>query len=398
MLEGKNIVLCVTGGIAAYKACELTRLYVKNGAKVRVAMTRHACQFVNPKTFETLTGSQVYMDMFEHTWEIDHISLAKFADVCVIAPATANILAKLASGIADDLVSTALLAMNCPILFAPAMNSNMWFNAATQANVSTLRQRGINIVGPESGQLACGDSDAGRMSEPQDIYNATAQILNSKKDLAGLKILVTAGPTREMLDPVRFLTNRSTGKMGYAISEAAVARGAEVELVSGPVSIPAPYGANIHEIISTQELFETVVSLYESCDVVIQAAAPADFTPKTFSKSKIKKNGEGMTLELKQTQDVAKYIGERKRDGQIFVAFAAETENDHDKADKKRRSKHADLIVLNDVTKPGAGFAGDTNIITIIGDGMRREYPLMSKRDAADAILDAVAALKSGRK
>ena len=398
MLEGKNIVLCVTGGIAAYKACELTRLYVKNGAKVRVAMTGHACQFVNPKTFETLTGSQVYTDIFEHTWEIDHISLAKFADVCVIAPATANIIAKLASGIADDLVSTALLAMNCPILFAPAMNSNMWFNAATQANVSTLRQRGINIVGPESGQLACGDSDAGRMSEPQDIYNATAQILNSKKDLAGLKILVTAGPTREMLDPVRFLTNRSTGKMGYAISEAAVARGAEVELVSGPVSIPAPQGANVHDIISTQDLFETVISLYESCDVVIQAAAPADFTPKAFSKSKIKKNGEGMTLELKQTQDVAKYIGERKRDGQIFVAFAAETESDTDKADKKRRSKNADLIVLNDVTKPGAGFAGDTNIITIIGDGMRREYPLMSKRDAADAILDAVAALISGRK
>ncbi|MBR4428347.1 MAG: bifunctional phosphopantothenoylcysteine decarboxylase/phosphopantothenate--cysteine ligase CoaBC [Clostridia bacterium] len=382
----------------AYKACELTRLYVKNGAKVRVAMTKHACQFVNPKTFETLTGSQVYTDIFEHTWEIDHISLAKFADVCVIAPATANIIAKLASGIADDLVSTALLAMNCPILFAPAMNSNMWFNAATQANVSTLRQRSINIVGPESGQLACGDSDAGRMSEPQDIYNATAQILNSKKDLAGLKILVTAGPTREMLDPVRFLTNRSTGKMGYAISEAAVARGAEVELVSGPVSIPAPQGANVHDIISTQDLFETVISLYESCDVVIQAAAPADFTPKAFSKSKIKKNGEGMALEFKQTQDVAKYIGERKREGQIFVAFAAETENDPDKADKKRRSKHADLIVLNDVTKPGAGFAGDTNIITIIGDGMRREYPLMSKRDAADAILDAVAALISGRK
>ena len=398
MLEGKNIVLCVTGGIAAYKACELTRLFVKNGARVRVAMTKHACQFVNPKTFETLIGSQVYTDMFEHAWEIDHISLAKFADVCVIAPATANILAKLASGIADDLVSTALLAMNCPILFAPAMNTNMWFNAATQANVSTLRQRGINIVGPESGQLACGDSDAGRMSEPQDIYNATAQILNSKKDLAGLKILVTAGPTREMLDPVRFLTNRSTGKMGYAISEAAVARGAEVKLVSGPVSIPAPYGANVHDIISTQDLFETVISLYENCDVVIQAAAPADFTPKAFSKSKIKKNGEGMTLELKQTQDVAKYIGERKRDGQIFVAFAAETENDLDKADKKRRSKHADLIVLNDVTKSGAGFAGDTNIITIIGDGMRREYPLMSKRDAADAILDAVAALISGRK
>ena len=398
MLEGKNIVLCVTGGIAAYKACELTRLYVKNGAKVRVAMTGHACQFVNPTTIETLIGSQVYTDMFEHAWEIDHISLAKFADVCVIAPATANILAKLASGIADDLVSTALLAMNCPILFAPAMNTNMWFNAATQANVSTLRQRSINIVGPESGQLACGDSDAGRMSEPQDIYNATAQILNSKKDLAGLKILVTAGPTREMLDPVRFLTNRSTGKMGYAISEAAVARGAEVELVSGPVSIPAPQGANVHDIISTQDLFETVISLYESCDVVIQAAAPADFTPKAFSKSKIKKNGEGMALEFKQTQDVAKYIGERKREGQIFVAFAAETENDPDKADKKRRSKHADLIVLNDVTKPGAGFAGDTNIITIIGDGMCREYPLMSKRDAADAILDAVAALKSGRK
>lgn len=398
MLEGKNIVLCVTGGIAAYKACELVRLYVKNGAKVRVAMTKHACQFINPKTFETLTGSQVYTDMFERTWEINHISLAKFADVCVIAPATANIIAKFCSGIADDLVSTTLLAMSCPVLFAPAMNTNMWLNAATQANVATLRQRGIHFVGPESGQLACGDTDAGRMSEPVAIYEATQRILCAKKDLAGLKVLVTAGPTREMLDPVRFLTNRSSGKMGYAICEAAVSRGADVELVSGPVSLKAPAGANVHDIVSTQDLFETVTSIYESCDVVIQAAAPADFTPKAFSESKIKKNGKGMTLELTSTPDVAKYIGERKREGQIFVAFAAETDASPEKADEKRRKKNADLIVLNDVTKPGAGFAGDTNIITVIGEGFCREYPLMSKRDAADAILDAVMAIKSGKK
>jgi phosphopantothenoylcysteine decarboxylase/phosphopantothenate--cysteine ligase len=398
MLEGKNIVLCVTGGIAAYKACELVRLYVKNGAKVRVAMTKSACQFINPKTFETLTGSQVYTDMFERTWEIEHISLAKFADVCVVAPATANIMAKYSSGIADDIVSTALLAMSCPVLIAPAMNTNMWFNAATQANVSTLSQRGIHFVGPESGQLACGDTDAGRMSEPNDIYEATQRILCYKKDLEGIRILVTAGPTREMLDPVRFLTNRSSGKMGYAICEAAVSRGADVELVSGPVSLKAPVGANIHSIISTQDLFDTVTSLYESCDVVIQAAAPADFTPKSFSKSKIKKNGQGMTLELTATPDVAKYIGERKRERQIFVAFAAETDASPEKADQKRRKKNADLIVLNDVTQPGAGFAGDTNIITIIGEGFCREYPLMSKRDAADTILDAVIALKTGSK
>ena len=212
MLEGQSIVLCVTGGIAAYKACELARLYVKSGAKVRVAMTKNACQFINPNTFETLTGNRVYTDMFERSWEIDHISLAKFADVCVVAPATANIIAKHCSGIADDLVSTALLAMNCPLLFAPAMNTNMWFNAATQANVSELKRRGIRFVGPESGQLACGDVDAGRMSEPEDIFNATERILFGKNDLKGLKILVTAGPTREMLDPVRFLTNRSSGK------------------------------------------------------------------------------------------------------------------------------------------------------------------------------------------
>ncbi|MCR4620655.1 MAG: bifunctional phosphopantothenoylcysteine decarboxylase/phosphopantothenate--cysteine ligase CoaBC [Clostridiales bacterium] len=398
MLKGKKIVLCVSGGIAAYKACELTRLYVKNGADVRVAMTKNACQFITPQTFETLTGNRVYTDMFEHAWEINHISLARFADICVVAPATANIIAKLSSGIADEIVSTALLAMNCPVLLAPAMNTNMWLNPATQANVDTLKRRQIHFVGPESGQLACGDIDAGRMSEPSAIYDATVSILKSRHDLAGLKILVTAGPTREMLDPVRFLSNRSSGKMGYAISEAALARGAQVELVSGPVSIPAPHGVRLHNIVSTQDLFETVTSLFEECDVVIQAAAPADYTPKSFSKSKIKKNGTGMTLELESTPDVAKFIGERKRTGQVFVAFAAETDATPEQADKKRISKNADLIVLNDVTKPGAGFAVDTNIVTLIGDGIKHEYPLMSKRDVADAILDAVIALKNNAK
>lgn len=390
MLNGKHVVLGITGGIAVYKICELTRLLTKAGAEVRVVMTGNAAKFVTPLTFETLTHNRVCLDTFEHTWEIEHISLAKFADILVIAPATANIMAKLRAGIGDDLLSTTFLAVNCPVLIAPAMNTNMWKNAATQENAEVLRSRGVSFVGPAAGSLACGDADVGRMSEPEEILSAIEKILNPVRDLEGRRILVTAGPTREMLDPVRFLSNRSTGRMGYAICEAARDRGATVELVTGPVDLKAPEGINVTRITSTQDMYRAVTELAKVCDAVIQAAAPADFTPESVAEQKIKKHGENMTLTLVPTPDIAKALGAAKRPGQVLVAFAAETENTFENAQAKRVKKNADFIVLNDVTKPGAGFGTETNIVTIIDENGASEYPLMSKREVADCILDRV--------
>ncbi len=390
MLTGKNVVVGVTGGIAAYKTCELTRLFVKAGASVRVVMTEHAKEFVTPLTFETLTGNQVYSDNFTRAWEIGHISLQNFADLTVIAPATANIIGKMASGIADDLLSTTVMAMTTPVLIAPAMNSGMWRNKATQANMETLIARGIRTVGPGSGDLACGISDVGRMAEPIEIFEKAKEILLAKRDFEGKTVLVTAGPTREKLDPVRFLTNRSTGKMGYAIAEAARDRGAKVELVTGPVNLSAPSGVNVTRVESTMDMFNAVTEIARRADVVIQAAAPADFTPETVKDQKIKKTGGNMTLTLVSTPDIAKYLGGVKREGQVLVAFAAETENVTENAQGKRLRKNADLIVANDVTRPGAGFGVDTNVVTVLSEEGMTEYPQMSKRDVADKILDHV--------
>lgn len=390
MESGKHIVLGITGGIAVYKACELVRLMVKNGCEVRVVMTENAAKFVSPLTFETLTGNRVYTDTFDRTREIGHISLSKFADLCVVAPATANLMAKCACGLADDLLSTTLLAMKCPVLIAPAMNTAMWVNPATQANCETLKKRGFYFVGPESGSLACGDTDVGRMSEPETILSAAEKILTPKRDYEGLNVLVTAGPTREMLDPVRYLTNRSTGRMGYAIAQAARDRGAKVTLVSGPVELKKPGDVETVDILSTKDLLAAMLQRFEDADVVIQSAAPADFTPEKFRDQKIKKDGEGMTLKLAPTPDVAKTLGERKKANQTLVVFAAETDADIEKANEKRKRKNADLIVLNDVTRPGAGFAGDTNIVTIISENQKKDYPLLSKREVADIILDQI--------
>ena len=397
MLKGKKIVLAVTGGIAAYKACELARLMIRCGAEVRAAMTDNARKFITPLTMETLTGNRVAVDTFEHAWEIEHISLAKFADIMIIAPATANIIGKLANGIADDIVSTCAMAMPCPILIAPAMNTVMWRSAANQANIETLKKRGFHFVGPQRGYLACGDEDIGRMSEPEEIVETASALLCEKRDLAGKTVLVTAGPTREMIDPVRFITNRSTGRMGYAICEAARDRGANVELVTGPTEIKKPFGVHVHNVISTQDMFDCVTDIAKSADIVIQAAAPADFTAAHASEQKIKKTGKGMTLNLINTPDIAKTIGAEKRSEQIFVAFAAETEAFVQNADEKRRRKNADLIVLNDVTKPGAGFGTETNIVTFISEDMVKELPLMSKRDVADAILDEALCIEKER-
>ncbi|MBQ6348763.1 MAG: bifunctional phosphopantothenoylcysteine decarboxylase/phosphopantothenate--cysteine ligase CoaBC [Clostridia bacterium] len=390
MLKDKHIVLGVTGGIAAYKACDLVSRLKKQGAQVRVVLTANAAKFVPPLTFETLSGNPVVTDTFEPRKSLEHISLAKWADVYVIAPASANCLAKLANGIADDLLSTTALAMTAPLLIAPAMNANMWRHPATQANFKTLVDRGAKSVGPMSGHLACGDDDVGRMAEPEQIVAALDALLNPRRDHEGRRVLVTAGPTVERIDPVRYITNRSTGKMGYAIAEAARDRGGEVVLVSGPVNLAAPAGIEIVKIESSAELCASVLARSDWADVVIQAAAPADFTPAQVSDSKIKKTGEGMVLTLKNTTDIARTLGERKRQGQVLVAFAAETDRVLENAKGKLTKKNADLIVANDVTREGAGFGVDTNAVTLVSREDERALPLMSKRAVADAILDRV--------
>lgn len=393
MLKDRRIVLGVSGGIAAYKACDLVSRLKKRGAQVRVVLTAHACQFVPPLTFETLSGNPAYTDAFDRKFEIEHVALAKWADAVVVAPATANIMAKMAAGIADELLSTTLLAATAPVLIAPAMNTAMWKNPATQVNLETLRGRGARFVGPESGALACGDSDVGRMSEPAQIVEALEALLGEKRDFEGRTVMVTAGPTVERIDPVRFITNRSTGKMGYAIAEAAAARGARVTLVSGPVRLDVPRGVERVSVESSAQLCEAVLSRADAADAVIQAAAPADFTPETVADRKIKKTGGEMVLRLKPTTDIAAELGARKRPGQVLVAFAAETDNMLENARGKLARKNADLVVANDVTRPGAGFGVDTNIVTLVTADDVQALPQMTKRQVADAILDRVRAL-----
>ena len=390
MLTGKRIVVGVTGGIAVYKACDLVSRLKKRGAEVRVVLTEHACQFMPPLTFETLSQNQAYVDCFDRKFQIGHVSLAKWADLFIIAPCTANCMGKMAAGIADDLLSTTCLAMSGPVLIAPAMNNAMWRHPATQANLETLKARGVFTVGPERGRLACGDDDIGRMSEPEQIVQAAEKILCPVLDLAGKHVLVTAGPTVERIDPVRFITNRSTGKMGYAIAEAARQRGAEVTLISGPTQLTPPAGVNFISIESSAQLCEKVLENGAAADIVIQAAAPADFRPKHVAERKIKKTGEGMAIELEATTDIAAELGRRKREGQILVAFAAETNDVLENAQGKLVRKNADLVVANDVSRSDAGFGVDTNIITLISRSDMRALEKMTKRDAADAILSRI--------
>ncbi len=396
-MNGKHVVLGVTGGIAAYKACELTSRLRKAGAETKVIMTKNACEFVRPLTFETLSNQSVVTDTFDRpeTRDVAHVSLAKWADVFVIAPATANILAKMACGIADDMLSTTVLATKAPVLAAPAMNTGMWENAATQANVETLKGRGVRFVGPEGGFLACGDTGAGRMSEAKDIFAAIEEILCPKRDLEGLSVLVTAGPTREALDPVRYLTNRSSGKMGYAIAEAAAERGAKVTLVTGPTSLPVPQGVEAAPILSTQDLYDEMTARCEQADVVIQSAAPADFTPVRAADQKIKKQGDGnLVIEFAQTPDVAAAVGRMKKPGQTLIGFAAETQDVLENAAEKLAKKNLDMIVANDVTAPGAGFDVDTNVVTFVTKDGTESLPCMEKRRVADALLDRVLLLR----
>ena len=398
----KCVVLGVTGGIAAYKACELLRLLQKQGADVYVVMTKNAGRFVAPLTFETLSGHPVACDTFERpaTWEVEHVALAKRADLFLIAPATANILAKMACGIADDMLSTTVLATRAPVLVAPAMNTGMWENPATQHNLSVLVSRGVRVVAPASGHLACGDSGAGKLEDVAVIAQAAMDILSGQeRDMEGLRVMVTAGPSREALDPVRYISNRSSGKMGYAIARAAQRRGAQVTLLSGPVALSCPQGVELVPFTTTGELLERASALAAQQDVLIQAAAPADYRAREIAPQKIKKqSGAPLTLELEENPDVAAALGAAKRPGQVFVGFAAETNDVLAHARGKLERKRLDMIVANDVTRPGAGFDVDTNIVTLLTQDGCQELPVMSKDAVADRILDRVLALRREKK
>ena len=396
MLKGKHVVLGVTGGIAAYKACEVVSRLRKLGADVDVIMTENATKLVAPLTFETLSRRPVTIDTFERaeSWDVKHISLAQKADVMLVAPATANLMAKLAHGIADDMLTTTLLATKAPVLLAPAMNTGMWTAQATQENLRTLKGRGVLTVGPDSGLLACGDTGAGRMSEPAQIVEAVTAVLHPKRDMEGLKVLVTAGPTVERIDPVRYLTNDSSGKMGYALAQAARARGAQVTLLSGPVRLAAPEGVEITPVSSTQSLYDAMLARCGDQDIVVQAAAPADYRAERVAEQKIKKqDGGGLVLRLVENPDVARAVGERKKPGQVLVGFAAETQNVLENAQKKLASKNLDMIVANDVTADGAGFATDTNIVIFVTKHAQKPLEKMSKREVAERIWDEAVSL-----
>jgi len=397
MLKNRHIVFGVTGGIAAYKACEAVSRLRKLGAEVRVVMSAHSTEFVAPLTLETLSGNAVYTDAFDRKFEIEHVALAKWADMFVVAPATANFIGKFACGIADDLISTTAMAMTCPVLIAPAMNTAMWKNPACQANMNTLISRGIYTIGPESGHLACGDDDVGRMSEAVTIVEKITSIMCRAEDLKGLNVLVTAGATIEMIDPVRYITNRSTGKMGYAIAEIARDRGANVTLVTGKTNIAPPSGVNVVNIVSSADLCEAVLARAAANDIIIQSAAPADFTPETVADRKIKKDGEYLTLRLKPTTDIAREVGKTRRVDQTIVIFAAETNDVIENARGKLARKNADMVVANDVTREGAGFGTDTNAVTLITKDDSRDMPLMTKRAVADAIFDRILEIRNVR-
>ena len=399
MLTGKTIILGVTGSIAAYKAADIASRLVKAHADVHVIMTRNATQFIHPITFETLTGNRCVTDTFDRNFEfeVEHISLAKRADLALIAQATANIMAKLAHGLADDMLSTTMLACRCPLLLSPAMNTRMLEHPATTANLQTLRQYGWKIIEPDEGRLACGDVGRGKLADPADIVEQVMLQIACEKDLAGKKILVTAGPTREALDPVRFLTNHSSGKMGYALARMAVLRGAQVTLVSGPVSLKAPAGVELVPIESAHDLFEAVTSRSDRMDWIIKAAAVADYAPVSVSDEKIKKADDDLSLSLRRTEDTLRYLGEHKRAGQLLCGFAMETSDLEAKAREKLEKKNLDLIAANNVKVAGAGFGTDTNVVTLISRSDTRQTGLVSKEDVAGQILDRMLELEGQR-
>lgn len=389
MLSNFNVLLGVSGGIACYKSCDIVSRLKKLGAGVDVIMTSHATEFVSPLSFETLSARRVVVDMFDtdRQWEVEHISLAKKADICVVAPATANVIAKLADGIADDMLTTTCLALKCPIVIAPAMNTNMYDSPTVRDNLKKLRRRGVIIVDPVEGRLACGDSGKGKMAEPADIVNEVIYRLLPKRDYEGKKVLVTAGATRENIDGVRFITNRSSGKMGIEIAKEVVKRGGEVVLVKGLVQVEVPkYIAKVISVESTAQMYDAVMANYSDCDMIIKAAAPSDYRPAAEIRQKLK--GDEITLHLVKNPDIAKAVGQVKEHRKLII-FSAETQNLFTYAKDKLADKNADMVVANDVTEKGAGFDVDTNVVTLIKrNGMRKCYPVLSKSKVAGIILD----------
>lgn len=391
MLKNKTVLLGVTGGIAAYKAAALASALVKLHANVEVVMTENATQFITPLTFEQLTGRRTMVDTFDRNFshQVEHISLAERTDIVIIAPATANVCAKLAHGMADDMLTTTVLACKCPKLIAPAMNTNMYENPVTQDNLNILRRYGWNVIEPASGRLACGAVGKGKMPEPEDLVQHILHEIGMEHDLCGKHILITAGPTQEALDPVRYLTNHSTGKMGYALAKVAAMRGAKVTLVSGPTSLPAPPFVDFVKIVSAADMYRAVTSRFSNADMIFMAAAVADYTPINYADNKIKKKPGDFSIALDRTQDILKWMGENRRADQVICGFSMETENLIENSRAKLIKKNIDMICANNLKVEGAGFGVDTNIITIITRDALQELPLQSKESVANEIISA---------
>ncbi len=392
MLKGKTVILGVAGGIAAYKIAVLARLLVKQDCDVHVIMTQNATNFINPITFETLTNHKCLVDTFDRNFEfqVEHVALAKLADAVLIAPATANIIGKMAHGLADDMLTTTVLACTCPKIAAPAMNTRMYQNGIVQNNIKILEQNGFEIVKPSTGLLACGDEGDGKMAEPETLLDYLLRELACEKDMKGMKVLVTAGPTAEPIDPVRFITNHSTGKMGYALAKNCMLRGADVTLVTGPSPLPRPPFVHVEEITSAHEMFEAVTSRAPTQDIIIKAAAVADYRPRHVSAEKVKKSGDALSLELERTEDILKYLGEHKQPGQFLCGFSMETEHMIENSRQKLARKNLDMIAANNLKQAGAGFGTDTNIITLITQDQEISLELMSKDSAAEKIVDFI--------
>ena len=391
MLQGKHIVLGVTGSIAAFKIASLASMLKKQKADVTVIMTQNAVNFINPITFESLTGNKCLVDTFDRNFQykVEHISLAKQTDVFLVAPASANVIAKAAHGIADDMLTTTLLACRCPKIFAPAMNTRMYQNPIVQDNMKILENYGMEVVTPALGYLACGDTGEGKMPEPEVLFESIVKAL-APKDMSGIKVLVTAGPTREKIDPVRYITNHSSGKMGYAIARAAMLRGADVTLVTGKTDLTPPMGVNTVKIISAADMAQAVKECAGEQDIIIKAAAVADYRPKYTSDEKMKKKDEDMCIELERTQDILGFLGAHKKEGQFLCGFSMETENMIENSRKKLEKKNLDLIVANNLKEQGAGFGTDTNIVTLLSKEDTIQLPIMSKEEVADRLLDYI--------
>ena len=392
MLKGKTVLLGVTGSIAAYKIASLASALKKLHADVHVLMTQNATNFINPITFESLTGNKCLVDTFDRNFQfqVEHVSIAKKADVVMIAPASANVIGKLAHGIADDMLTTTVMACKCKKYISPAMNTNMFENPIVQDNLKTLEHYGYEVIQPASGYLACGDTGAGKMPEPETLLAYIEKEIAREKDLQGKKILVTAGPTQEAIDPVRYITNHSSGKMGYAIAKAAMLRGAEVTLVSGRTAIEAPLFVNVVPVVTAKDMFEAVTGISNEQDIIIKAAAVADYRPAVVSSEKVKKKEGQMSIELERTDDILKYLGENKREGQFLCGFSMETQNMISNSRAKLERKNLDMVAANNVKEAGAGFQGDTNVLTLITQKEETSLPLMSKEDAANKLLDKI--------